>query len=63
MTDTGMMLAYSQAVSKQIGTENEQLRAALLEALAIANGSGADFTWQARERLRMLARVASDRPQ
>jgi hypothetical protein len=34
--------------------ETKQLRAALAEALDIAEGSGADFTWQARGRLKEL---------
>ena len=34
-----------------------QLEAALSRALAIANGSGADFTWQAEDDLRDLEKI------
>lgn len=39
-------------------TEIERLRACLAEAVSIAHGSGADFTWQALERLGVLQRIA-----
>ena len=45
MTDTGMMLAYSQAAADQLKAENERLRAALQD---IADGVQGEYAAKAR---------------